>query len=111
MPDYSSSTDTSAPDLVASTGVNDASSPWNGLLQTALTTGVNIGQDALTKALNLQTPVTAPSSGAPGQSGSPSPVTGLLPQPAGAPVVHQSYLPWIIGGVIAVLAVILFMRK
>src|ERR1051326_1994326 len=98
--------ETSTPDLVASTGINDPSSPWGGLLQTALTTGVSLGTDALTNALSLQTPVTAPSSSAPGQSGAPA-VGAVKVAPAAAS--HNS-LPWIIGGAIVLVLGFFFLR-
>lgn len=58
----------SPPDLVANTGINDQGSVWySGLLQTALDTGVQAGQAAITRALGSQTPVaqtTAPATAA-----------------------------------------------
>lgn len=87
-------------DLVASTGVNDSSSPWyGGFLQTALQTGVHIGQDELNRALNLQTPLTV-SAGAPGQAPA-----------AGAPAKSTNYLPWIIGAVVVLVAAFFFVRE
>lgn len=66
MPDATTNgTGTAAPDLLASTGLNDPNSPWNlnGLLQTGLTAGLSAGQDALDAAIGAQTPLTAPTSG------------------------------------------------
>jgi hypothetical protein len=46
-------------DLVASTGANDPNSLWySGLLQTAISTGTDLGKTALQQALQTQTPVT-----------------------------------------------------
>jgi hypothetical protein len=92
--------DNSSVDLMASTGVNDASSPWNGLLQTALQTGVHVGQDELNKALNLQTPLPV-SAGAPGQA----------PAAAAPAKSTTNYLPWIIGAVVLLVAAFFFVRE
>ena len=61
--------DTNSPDLVGNTGVNDPWSVWGAsLLQSA----ESLGSSALNTALTNQTPVKAPSSSAPGQSGAPA---------------------------------------
>lgn len=94
----------SAPDLIASTGINDPNSPWNGLLQTAVTDATQIGSSALQKALNAQTPLTGPTNG----NGVPLSGVGT---PA-APLASHKYLPWILGGVVvAVIAWFLFRGK
>lgn len=102
MPDQ---TDQNAPDLIASTGTNDPNSPWNGLLQTALTDATQIGSSALQKALNAQTPLTNPT------NGNGVPVSGVG-TPAGPSSASHKYLPWILGGaIVAVIAWLLFRGK
>ena len=73
MPDPSTDGTGTTPDLLASTGLNDPNSPWNlnGLLQTALQTGVNAGQDALQRALGQQTPLSASATNGPGAPANP----------------------------------------
>jgi hypothetical protein len=75
MPD---TTDTGSTDLLASTGLNDPNSPWNinGLLQT----GINIGNQELDRALQLQTPLNVSANGTPASQGGPAPAA-----PATAP--------------------------
>ena len=91
--------DNNSPDLVASTGVNDPWSVWgSGLLQTA----ESLAPTALQAALGGQTPVAAPSSSAPGQSGA----KGVAPAAGSS---SKTYLI-IAGVVVAVIAVIWFLR-
>ena len=97
MPD---STTTDTPDLVASTGVNDANSPWNGLLVTALQSGLQAGTTALTSALQSQTPVNSAT------GGNGAPLNPSAPQTPITQMAHgvTSYVPWIIGGVLLIVA-------
>lgn len=96
--------DNNPPDLIASTGLNDSSSPWNGLLATALQSGVSIGDDALRNALGLQTPVRQ-ASGAPTVQAPPAPAAAV-PAPGGGLTTP------IILAILAVLLVLFFfMRK
>jgi hypothetical protein len=70
------------PDLLASTGNNDSSSPWNGLLQTALQGGLSIGETALSHALGTQTPLT-PTGNAPQDRTSPAGQAGVVTSNSG----------------------------
>lgn len=104
MPDPSTdnSGSSSPPDLLASTGVNDASSPWNGLLQSALSVGSNAATTAIDQALGAQTPIKGVSNGngGPANPSSPSVLPGMT----------KSYLPWIIGAVV-VAAIVWFIAR
>jgi len=107
MPEDSSTIDT--PDLVASTGINDSSSPWNSLLGGLLQTGVNIGNSELQNALGLQTPVDRrASSGAPQVTTAPAPAVAAASAP-------RSGLGGLSTGMIAeiveVIVLLLFLRK
>src|SRR5579862_592682 len=83
MPDTTSTdTTTAAPDLLASTGLNDPTSPWNinGLLQT----GINFGTSELQAALQQQTPLSVSANGTPASQGGPAP---------GAPSAAKALMP------------------
>jgi hypothetical protein len=67
--------DSNTPDLIASTGNSDASSPWNGLLQTALQGGLSVGTTALNNALGKQTPLVQTGTIAPNQTSPAGQVT------------------------------------
>lgn len=98
MPDSTTQT----PDLVASTGINDPNSIYNsGLLQSA----ISLGENALTSALNLQTPTGTAAAAPAGPVVQPPGQAPLAAAPA--PAHHQTM--WIIAG-IALVAVWVFFR-
>lgn len=84
-----------APDLVANTGINDPSSVWyTGLLQTAVGTGTTL----LGQALGAQSPV-AQNNGSPGTS-KPSPL----------PAAHSSTTTYVLIGAAALVLGWLMLR-
>jgi hypothetical protein len=95
---------TDQPDLLASTGNSDSSSPWNGLLFSALQTGVNVGSDALTRAIGAQTPLVQ-------SNGAPPPATSPNQQVIGAAPSTPWYI-WALGLVgLGLVAYLIFGRR
>lgn len=96
--------DSTSPDLLASTGVNDPGTPWGvGLLQTALQGGITLGQ----AALQDQTPVKQ-------NNGTPAtPVVVGTATPAAPTSDSGKYVLWglIIAGAVTVIYIVFGGRR
>lgn len=94
-------------DLSGNTGVNDPNSLWgSGLLSTVEgytqdASGLYTAASPLVTAISGQTPIKAPSSSAPGLSGTP----------IAAPSLTSGYMPWLIGGAVVLLGWLLLRGK
>lgn len=86
---------TDTPDLLANTGSGDSSSPWNGLLFSALQSGVSLGTTAVNNAIQAQTPV-------PTSNGAPPPAA-----PAAAAVATSGHHNWMLYAIGAALVLVL----
>lgn len=96
-----------SPDLVASTGVNDQSSPWTGLLQSALQTGISVGGNALQSVLAQQTPE-AQTPGTPTRTATAAAPGGSAPAAAGN---SKTWLWLMAGAVVALIAWLVLVRE